>query len=217
MPLLKWIDKLLFPNRCLACRRLQKGDDVLCDSCRRTLGHRNDPTISFAGQPFAVCIAPFGYNATGRKLLHAYKFHGHFMAAPWLADRIVDTLSPYTEQSIDCVTWVPLHVGRYRERGYSQSHLLAKGIAQRLELPLVRALVKQSPTARQSSVKGVRARRANVKGAFSARSALVKDKTVLLVDDVWTTGATMNECCWTLHAAGVKAVYCATALSVDAK
>lgn len=212
MGLVHTVDRLLFPNRCLACRVLLAHSQTLCDSCHKTLRRRNDATIRYANAPFRLCIAPYPYNATGRQMMHHFKFHGQYSMAAFWAQAMAEELQKRDIGAIDYVTWVPLSWLKYCKRGYSQSYLMAKQVADALNVPLHKALIKIKHTKTQSRVQGVQQRRANVKGAFRADAECVKGKRVLLIDDIWTTGATMLECCHMLRRAKVQGIVCATAV-----
>jgi ComF family protein len=156
-----------------------------------------------------------------RDLLRAFilhlKFHrrerlgtrlGRLLAVPWKS--VVDTLDCGDVQVVP----VPLHPGRQRERGYNQAELLSRGLAQFLlrsrQLPVPRIdsgiLRKTRATAPQTGL-SVAARRENVRGAFDVPSpGRVRDRVVVLVDDVMTTGATLSACALALKNAGARQV-----------
>jgi ComF family protein len=106
----------------------------------------------------------------------------------------------------DLIAPVPLHPRRFRQRGYNQSALLALELGRRLEMPVREdAMQRTRHTAPQVNL-GVEERRANVHGAFSARRRLVSGRRVILVDDVLTSGATLEACAKALQEAGASRV-----------
>ena len=114
----------------------------------------------------------------------------------------------FCDINFDFVTFVPLSKRRYRKRGYNQAELLALKIADRLSIPCLKSLnkIRETETQRGASAKE---RRVNLFGAFDLVDGFdIDGKTVLLVDDVKTTGSTLNECSEILKAYGAKAVYC---------
>jgi ComF family protein len=123
-----------------------------------------------------------------------------------LAECLGDKL-PIADEDYDIVIPVPLHRGRLRWRGFNQAALLASAVARRLERPLdVTTLVRMRATPPQTSA-GHRERQLNVRRAFAVkRPARVANPRVLLIDDVMTTGATVDECARTLLAAGARRV-----------
>ena len=113
-------------------------------------------------------------------------------------------------RGFDGVCWVPVSKKRRKSRGYDQSELLAKRVAKDLSLPTCAALQKHAERNPQSQLKDAALRQANASGAFSVRpDADVSGKTLLLIDDIVTTGATLSECCRMLRQAGAKHIYCA--------
>lgn len=115
------------------------------------------------------------------------------------------------DERIDLVTYIPMTAADQRARGYNQGELLARDLAKRLSLPLVPTLRKCYQTQPQKHLNAVE-RTGNVLGVFDVcQGAAIADKTVLLVDDVITTGATVDECTKMLKLYGAKRVFCVTA------
>ena len=114
----------------------------------------------------------------------------------------------FCDVEFDLVTFVPSSELTLEERGFNQSELLAKGVAERLFLPLQDTLIKIKETKKQHSL-SARERVTNLDGAFSVKeNANLKNKTILLCDDIKTTGSTLKECSDVLYENGAKAVYC---------
>ena len=102
---------------------------------------------------------------------------------------------------------VPLHLDRLRERGYNQAALLARGLSERSGLPIEEeSLVRIKETAPQVALKADE-RRKNVRGAFRGQDENLRDRQVLLIDDVCTTGATLEACAEALHEKGARSVW----------
>jgi ComF family protein len=150
------------------------------------------------------------YEGVLRELCIALKFHGE--------RRVADVLAPYIVQQtfdrgfatrIDAIVPMPLHALRQWQRGYNQAELLAAPLAKAIAKPLwLDALKRRRGTKKQSELSAAQ-RKANVEGAFEVRPRAVKTlegKTILLVDDVMTTGATLREAALSLKRAGAKAV-----------
>ena len=126
------------------------------------------------------------------------------MGNGWLAQFAISS------EPASTVCWVPVSKKRRRVRGYDQSELLARVIAKKLSLPLVPALQKHAERGPQSQLKDAAQRRSNASGAFSVLpGADVSGKTLLLIDDIVTTGSTLSECCRVLKGAGAARVACA--------
>jgi ComF family protein len=155
---------------------------------------------------FDKVAAPYLHEGLARDLVHALKYRGHRHVAPILAAAMADA----APADVDVVVAVPLHSNRRAERGFNQSELLARAAAGRLALPLrLDALRRERPTRPQVELAHDE-RAANVLGAFVAPVRLDGTR-VLLVDDVCTTGATLDACAAALKRAGASRVACLVA------
>ncbi len=159
-------------------------------------------------------LAAGDYASSLRALCLALKFGGMRAAAiplaAWMAQGLLDR---GIDQKIDAVIAVPLHPFREFRRGYNQAELLARRLATALGKPQLKPLRRTRATERQALLDAV-ARRQNIAQAFSVRrrwSGRLQGRSVLLVDDVMTTGATIAEAARTLKKAGVTEVYAAVA------
>jgi ComF family protein len=189
-----------------------------CESCGRplaalpSLGAVADTAVTrhcgaclLAPPPFAWARSAARYAGVVREALHALKFERAPALARPLADLTVEQWGAALPAPVDGVVPVPLGRDRLRTRGYNQAALLADRVARRLGVPTRgRWLERARETTPQSELPAA-ARRANVRGAFRAAPA-VAGRRVLLVDDVWTTGATVAECAGALVAAGADGV-----------
>ncbi|MDR1692174.1 MAG: ComF family protein [Oscillospiraceae bacterium] len=191
---------LLLPKRCAFCRKVTPGG--LCDACQKTLPWRSEP---YDG----TVAAPLSYRGPVRLALHRYKFRGASGCAgifgKLMAQAVADArLNP------GIVTWVPCSFARRWTRGYDQARKLAKRVCAELGLPLERMLRKTRHTRSQTKMPDEAARRVNVKGAFAvlAKKSSAAGKHILLVDDIRTTGATLDECKRLLLEAGAESVVC---------
>jgi ComF family protein len=166
----------------------------LCDECRRRT------------RPFDRCRSAGIYDGALRAAIHRVKFDGERVLARRLGLWLARSLSGETVEA-DLVAPVPLHPRRVRERGYNQSELLSAAVAAAARLPHVpRLLVKTAPTRSQTSL-GRHDRRKNLRGTFAlAAGCGMRGKRVLLVDDIYTTGCTVEECARVLRRSGAHAV-----------
>ena len=201
---------LIFPPRCVFCRRfLEKGEDRICARCETELPYTSDGGEQ-VGEYFSLCVAPLYYEKDVRESIHRYKFHDAELYAPVYGKLVAACVRDSRSGQFDCISWVPLSRKRLRERGYDQAMLLAKAVAAELGAEAVPTLEKIRDTAKQSQTGSREKRRANIAGAYRAlEPERVRDKRVLLIDDVVTTGATLDECARTLRGAGARAVFCA--------
>lgn len=147
-----------------------------------------------------------------REIINDYKFNSHI----WLRDDFVDWIeaaarSRFDVSAIDAVIAIPTTLGHRINRGYNQSALLAEPLAKRLDRRFLgRAVARTGHPKRQSSLTEEE-RAENVKGTFVVREPeLVRGRTILLVDDIMTTGSTLSECAKTLKAAGAWRVWSVT-------
>ena len=158
-----------------------------------------------------LCVAPLYYEGSVRQSLLRYKFSGITAYGHIYADFIAKSIDE-TQISCDIITWVPLSRKRLRKRGYDQAEIIAAALGRKLGIPCVRLLAKTKDNPPQSRTGNARARKKNAAGVYTCcdREA-AENKTVLLVDDIVTTGSTLAECAGVLRKAGCKAVYAAAA------
>jgi ComF family protein len=122
------------------------------------------------------------------------------------------------ELSCDVITWVPLSKKRKRTRGYDQAQLLAKDLASWIQVPYSCLLVKKRNAAPQSGSGGREERKANIRDAYRIKDgADIRGKTILLIDDIVTTGATLEECAAVLSSAGAACVKALTIARTEKK
>jgi len=225
---------LLFPSSCQICEILleKSGEKIVCRECLADLRGIDSPFclccgrfFDGAGEPHlcADCLRdrpPFTRHRSGARyegvvkdIILLYKYRGFEVLSRILADFLIRSLGGEEDlwSGIQAVLPVPLHPAKEKSRGFNQAVLLAKGLARKKDIPLLKGrLVKVRPTAAQTSLRAGE-RETNLRGAFRVRNAAgLKGKVVLLVDDVYTTGSTVRECSLVLKKAGVKEVRAVT-------
>ncbi|MGC8667390.1 MAG: double zinc ribbon domain-containing protein [Chthonomonadales bacterium] len=218
---------LVYPPRCLVCGTL--GRHVLCPACIQGFHPVKSPICQNCGRPRArgekcpdcthaparyitQARAPWIFDGTLREAVHALKYRRKRRLAQPLGQTLADFLltKPFPSVVFDAVVPVPLHPKRLRQRGFNQSALLAKEVAQALNLPVAEVLIRTRATRTQVTLH-VSERAANVVGAFAVPvPGDVEGRTLLLVDDVVTTLRTADECARVLREAGCAAVYVAS-------
>ena len=203
------------PQRCPGCGAPAGPERLLCPGCHariprlatalcvRCLAAGREPAGCLA-HPGFVARAAWIYDPGAALVVHALKYGERPGLAGALGDEMARALPPGYRP--DLVLEVPLHRTRRRERGYNQAAMLADGLADALAAPrLTGALRRLRPTRAQARL-GPAERRANLAGAFRVeRPAALAGRSVLIVDDVITTGATLEACLAPLHAAGARA------------
>lgn len=214
---------LLFPRRCDLCGDVVEFDRQRCTQCensKRIIGEicdkcgcekeyckcrKNKDKAEYK----CVCGAYY-FDGNIVKAVHRFKFYGFKELADAMGKEIASVVKErYNDAVFDLVTYVPLTKKRLNKRGYNQSLLLAQAVAEELNVPCVKCLDKIRDTKSQRS-QSAKERKLNVFGAYDiADGADVTDKTILIVDDVKTTGNTLNECAKMLKSYKAKAVYAA--------
>ncbi len=189
---------------CLQCGRPQLRTTARCEVCRIQAFHAIEENPLRMIRVAAIHAPPL------REAVHALKYGGQRELAPPLARYLVAALldAPWAEgyQSADCVIPVPLHDERRSERGYNQSELLAQAYCQQTKIPLQSGwLVRQRSTRSQVGLTATE-RYTNVEQAFVADPAVV-GKRIVVLDDVYTTGATLQASARALVQAGATEVY----------
>ena len=158
---------------------------------------------------FALARSYGEYGGALRSMIHLLKYDEMIPLASPLGERLASVARAGDFGTCDAVAAVPLESSRRRARGYNQAELLAKVVARRMTLPLLDASALRRTRATTSQAGLTRAqRRENVRGAFEAQSKAVKDRVILLIDDVMTTGATLDACAAALRNAGATRVLC---------
>ena len=200
------IGKVFYPPRCIFCRKLLEHDEI-CYECRSSLPFLQNMRVE-APNFIEEAYAPLYYENQVRRAIIDYKFHHAAAYAKPLAEMIRMCVELHLAGRFDYITWVPISARRMRHRGYDQSFLLAKDIAEYLRIPLVATLRKTRHNSRQSSKKTVAARRANVIGVYQiCNRKEIEGKRILIIDDILTTGATLSECARMLKTAGAASLY----------
>ncbi len=197
------LEEMKEENLCLICHRGIPSDQIQCFYCL------NDPP------PFvqALHLAPYGGKM--KEAIQAFKYHNQKILAVKLgalaAEKICE--NPDFLQS-DILIPVPLFSKKQIQRGFNQSALLAKQISRKIGIDVdFSSLVRIRNTPSQTQL-NEKERRENVRGAFQVRSQALMGERILLIDDVFTTGATIRECTHVLLQAGVKSVYVLTLAAV---
>ena len=162
------------------------------------------------GNFFTACLSPLYYEREVRDALLRYKFQQRSAYCEAFGVLLADCVAEFLDAEVDLVSWVPLSRKRLKKRGYDQAQLLSQAVARELDLPCVPVLEKTVHTQQQSKTGSAEKRRANISGAYRVLpGAEVSGKTVLLIDDIVTTGATFSECARMLCMAGANRVFCA--------
>ena len=210
MKLIDMLLDLLYPPRCPFCHRFLDGGMRVCARCERSLPYMPAGRVDRAFKNVDECFSVLRYEGDVRKSLHRYKFGGVSAYAGCYAKLFAECIEDNAIYA-DVVTWAPLSARRLRERGYDQARLLAEGAAVYMETPCLPLLKKRRHNAAQSGTKSADERRGNVRGVYAyVGNTPLDGMTVLLVDDIVTTGATLDECAGVLRKAGAAEILALT-------
>lgn len=206
---------LFFPWPCLACgESLLKGEITICTNCLLELPetdhhlHADNPLLHRLSYriPIRYGMACYRFTKNGRiqSLLHALKYKGHHEIGTQLGRVYGDKLLAVGMYSqFDLIIPVPLHISRKRKRGYNQSAKFAEGLAEKLMVPFSELAITRMHKTETQTKKSRASRWENIANVFSVSlPELITDRSILLVDDVITTGATLEACARALLGAG---------------
>jgi ComF family protein len=220
--------RLLFPPVCAGCRRQVREPGTLCASCWQEVRFIEPPLCAVLGTPFAYDVGedavspaalanppPFAraraavaYSGIARQIVHNLKYRDRTDLAPWMA-RWMARAGAELLRDAEIVVPVPLHRRRFFTRRFNQSAELARHVARQSGLPFEPLAVVRVKRTRQQVGLDAKAREANMRGAFQVRAEAriaVNGRRVLLVDDVFTTGATVSAATKVLKRAGAREV-----------
>ena len=214
---------LLYPAKCAGCG--VAGPSYYCEQCQTTLVRISFPICQTCGYPLGAplqschqCkIHPLRHLNTIRSLaffedtslrpaIHQFKYQNLRAVADDFALLLQECYVTHQLET-DVIIPVPLHKSRLRERGYNQSALLAQSLSKLIDLPVnTKSIIRRRNTKSQVSVKAAE-RQNNVAGAFHCVSDSLSQQSILLVDDVCTTGATLNACAQALRQINVPVIH----------
>lgn len=216
----------LYPPSCVACGRLlEEGRRHMCDPCwSRVVLARDHPALAAEalakmGPDVQAVVSAYVFQKTGplQALLHALKYQNADQIGTWLGEQAAGTVSAELP-SIQLVTPVPLHRAKERERGYNQAEMIAGGFSRRIGSVVVPDLLRRTRHTPTQTRLSIEQRRVNVDGAFEVPARHIgrlEGATVLVVDDVITTGATIASCARALRRAGAARVIAGSVALAD--
>lgn len=220
----------IFPRRCPVCHdAVSKRGCLICPECEKKLSYVSAPRCLKCGKEISdetrdVCydcenypksfiknFTVFNYDEVMRQSMVMFKYKGRREYAEFYADELLRFCEKGLKAAdIKLIIPVPVHKSRLETRGYNQAAEIATIISKKLEIPMREdILVRDKETEAQKSL-GVSGRLQNIAQSMTVKYALDKAGNILLVDDIYTTGATLAACARTLQKAGAKNIYCAT-------
>jgi len=219
--LVKLIKDTLFPAYCLGC---DKEGEFVCDNCYKTLGKAGVfycPVCHAKNNDGSCCegcknkisidkhiaLLPYKEDSLVGKMMHSFKYQ-YTEDVAFIFKKLAQDFFEQYNVEVDFIVPVPLHKRRYVERGFNQAEKIAELISKQLNKPLKKILKRNRSTKQQAKLKREE-RLKNLEDAFELNlkeEIDLKNKTILLVDDVFTTGSTIGECAKVLKNAGVREV-----------
>lgn len=217
---------VLFPRRCPFCDEVIPAGSLLCEECSRKLPVIRQPACCRCGQPLederseycGDCTrkkhsytrgrAVYVYQGAVKSSLYRFKYGGRQEYALCYAHQALEHYGDWIrELEPEAILPVPLHPKRRRKRGYNQAELFARELGYALHIPVRTDIVRRSVNTRPQKELNDIQRKKNLKKAFTITGNIVQLKKVLLVDDIYTTGSTVDAVSELLHAAGVQQIY----------
>ncbi len=223
MKIIDYILWWIYPKKCPGCGKFIHFSVDICPECDMYLERIENLCLKCGCEKyecvcknniyrFSACVAAFRSGSTAKRIVYGFKMNNNLDAADFISDNMYKAVaSNYANIKFDAVTSVPMELLASHKKGYNHSEVLADKIAKRLDIPY-RVMLRKNTHHIQHKLSR-KDRFDKIKGVFSARGKYNLEN-VLLVDDIKTTGATLNECTRLLKFAGVKNVYCATAIAM---
>jgi len=234
--LLNGLKDIIYPKACLACKNIikeQGSEEFICLRCREKIIKNLPPFCnscgrqlkknSFAGNICPQCLrsklhfdrafSPCVYDGIIKELIHEFKYKGKPYLGKTLSGLLIDFIREYSlpVNYLDCVIPVPLHKMRLREREFNQAQILSQYIADEFKLNMLKDTLLRCRYTKTQTELEINRRALNVKDSFLVESAEnIKNKNILLVDDVLTTGATSSEAAFALKNSGANIVFVLT-------
>lgn len=216
--------QVVYPHHCFLCNEVLPAHQRLCAACAQKAPYVLPPVCELCGRgedscscgnrhrAFARCVTPFYYRDAAKSGVETLKEHGYRVTVDGFGEEMAEMVRrEYGGIAFDWVTAVPLHRQDWRRRGFDQAALLAQNVAARIGVPYLTCLRKVTATQPQKELSALQ-RSGNLLGVFDILCPeKVEDSTILLVDDVITTGATLDECAKMLKIYGAREVYALTA------
>lgn len=205
-----WTEKLLdllFPRKCPFCGTIVE-DEGLCSVCQKELPWLLERESESHPEFVTLAASALRYQGQVKSCIRRFKFERNLSYAKVLGDLTAQCAQDHFPLSFALISYPPLSKKGLKKRGFDQAKLLAQEVGRHLSVPVMGLFEKSNQTGQQSLLKTPSQRRANVIGAYTLKEeAEVRGKTILLVDDVITSGATVSECARVLLTAGADRVY----------
>ena len=220
----------IYPSKCFGCDEIIPMGENLCDYCHEMISKtgtdnlckvcgcvKNDCQCKHHVFHFTGTTAPFYNEGIAQKAMYDFKFNHKIQVSDFFAKHMaIAVKNNFHHIEFDAVVYVPMLFSKELKRGYNQSRELALKLAKILDVHLCENALGCNPKSKAQHKADYKERFENVKGLYYPNISL-SGRTVLLIDDIKTTGATLDECAKALFKAGANDVYCVTALTTKKK
>ena len=215
------IIKIIFPLKCIFCSNIItfKTENEICETCHEKisffyLSHSYNQKNNFKGLYYDDLICVFKYSGIIKEAITRYKFFNKSSYYRTFSNLLATEIKKsILYQTIDFILEVPLHKNKEKVRGYNQSKLIAKYLSKLLKIPYLNILIRTKETKPQSKLIKEE-RNVNIKNAFIVKNTTkINEKNILIIDDILTTGSTLEECSRVLKECGAQKVISAVIAS----
>ncbi len=189
---------LLFPPVCIHCgARIASQKDYLCPECLNQIEYLSPPLLKIEGKSYDYLVTIAQYRKVVVSIIHNLKFYNLSSISDFIANLIYQQIKNFKLiLDVNLITAVPLHSVRKRERGYNQAGLIAKKLALLLACEYSSDIIERVNNTLSQATLDHDKREKNISQAFKLKKSIdLKGKSVILLDDVFTTGSTVEECC----------------------
>lgn len=216
----------IYPKTCPFCDKILEEGSEICLPCASKLRYVEEPSCKKCGKQLMkeeqeYCydcatakhlykrgVATFAYDEMVSKSIYKFKYHNRRTYAGMYGKAVAERHRKLIASwNADVLIPVPIHTGKLQKRGYNQAELIAVQLGKWLELPVDSKILKRVRRTKAQKELNKSERKKNLENAFKITSNVVKYNKVILVDDIYTTGSTIDECARVLMEAGVKEIY----------
>jgi ComF family protein len=216
----------IFPKTCPMCDKVIRADMYICSRCEKKLKYVDEPKCKKCGKPILVdeqeycmdCtkqnhlyeqgISAFVYSDEVKQSIYRFKYHNRRDYSGFYGMAVAKHFYKDIQRwNGDVLIPVPIHHKKYIQRGYNQAKLLAKDISKWTNIPIDSHLLQRVINTKPQKEMNIKGRSKNLESAFKITENVVKYKKVIIVDDIYTTGSTIDACAKVLYDAGVEKIY----------
>jgi len=222
----EYLVSIFFPRHCPVCDEVIAYGEKICRGCEKKVRYIKEPSCKKCGKQlenerqeycgdcsrkrhyFEQGKAAFSYQKDMKKSMYRFKYSNRREYADFFAEEAVKRYGKWLEQrGIEVIVPVPMFAAKKRSRGYNQAEVFARALGRECAVPVEEKLVVRTKNTMPQKSLNDKQRKDNLKGAFQVRTNIVKYSKILLVDDIYTTGATVDAIAELLKKSGAKEVY----------